>query len=333
MRVAVVGVTGAVGTEILRVMERRQFPVSELLPLASPRSAGKSVTFSGKEWTVREVNEAAFANVDVALFSAGATRSRQYVPAALAAGAVAIDNSSAFRMDEEVPLVVPEINGGALRARKNQGVIANPNCAAILLTMVLHPLKTLGNIERVVVSTYQSTSGAGALAMEELIAQTRGYLLGDEPEPQIFQWPIAFNLFSHNSDVEENGYNGEENKVMEETRKILDLPSLPISVTCVRVPILRAHCEAVNIEFDREVDEAHVRNVLRTMPGVRVVDERESNRFPMPRETAGGDDVWVGRIRRDQGHPRAIELFLSGDQLLKGAALNAVQIAEQVIGK
>ena len=330
MKVAVVGVTGAVGGEILRVLESRDFPVTELVPLASPRSAGNQVSLNGKEYTVQAVSEEAFTGVDVALFSAGATRSRQFAPAALAAGAMVIDNSSAFRMDDGVPLVVPEINGKLLESC-GRVVVANPNCAAILLTMVLHPLMSIAPIKRVIVSTYQSTSGAGALAMEELLAQTRGFLDGKEPDPAIFQWPIAFNLFSHNADVEGNGYNGEENKVMEETRKILGQSDLSISVTCVRVPILRAHCEAVNVEFDREVTEEEVREALKGSPGVRLQDDRENNHFPMPRTAAGGDDVWVGRIRRDLGHPRAIDLFLSGDQLLKGAALNAVQIAEAMV--
>jgi len=330
MRVAVVGVTGAVGTEILRVLESRNFPVTDLVPLASPRSAGTTVSFNGKEFPVQVLSREAFDGVDVALFSAGATRSREFAPAAMAAGAKVIDNSSAFRMDAEIPLVVPEINGDLL-ANCGNVVVANPNCAAILLTMVLHPLQSVANIERVVVSTYQSTSGAGALAMEELLTQTRGFLEGNEPDPAVFEWPIAFNLFSHNASVEEDGYNGEEKKVMEETQKILGRPALPISVTCVRVPVLRAHCEAVNVEFSREVTEEEVRAALDGKPGVRLQDDRENNHFPMPRSAAGGDDVWVGRIRRDKGHPRAIELFLSGDQLLKGAALNAVQIAEVMV--
>lgn len=332
MKVAVVGVTGAVGSEILRVLENRNFPVSELVPLASSRSAGKTVSFAGSEVKVQELRVEAFEGVDIALFSAGATRSRTFADAALKSGAWMIDNSSAFRMNPEVPLIVPEINGHLL-GEMNSKLVANPNCAAILLTMALEPLRKLAEIRRVVVSTYQSTSGAGAKAMDELLSQTRGLLDGQEPEPEVFQWPIAFNLFSHNSDVEENGYNGEENKVMEETQKILSMPSLPITVTCVRVPVLRAHCEAVNVEFDRPVGEEEIRAAYTGRPGVRLMDDRKGNRFPMPRDTAGQDDVFVGRIRQDVGHPNCIELFLSGDQLLKGAALNAVQIAEAVVNR
>ncbi len=330
MKVAIVGATGAVGTEMIGVLEQRAFPVTELIPLASPRSAGKIIAFRGEEVPVQVVSAEAFDGVDIALFSAGATRSREFVPAALNAGAWAIDNSSAFRMDPGVPLIVPEVNGTHMPKTRGT-VVANPNCAAILLTMALKPLLSVGSLRRVVVSTYQSTSGAGALAMEELVNQTRGYLEDQEPSPHIFQWPIAFNLFSHNSNIEANGYNGEENKVMEETRKILDLPSLPITVTCVRVPVLRAHCESVNVEFEEAVDVEAIRNALKAMPGVQLMDDREENRFPMPRHAAGKDDVFVGRIRQDAGCPNAIELFLSGDQLLKGAALNAVQIAEQVV--
>ncbi len=327
--IAVVGATGAVGTEILRVLEESAIEVGELRPLASERSVGKTVSFHGTDVPVSLLAEDAFDGIDVALFSAGATRSRGFAPAAQRAGAIVVDNSSAFRMDPAIPLVVPEINGHLLEG--HPPLIANPNCAAILLTMALHPLRRLGTLKRVIVSTYQSTSGAGAQAMEELVVQTRGYLEGQEPAPSVFTWPIAFNLFSHNADVESNGYNGEENKVMEETQKILDRPDLPISVTCVRVPILRAHCEAVNLEFDAPVSAASARAAYEGCPGVRVVDDRESNHFPMPREASGIDDILVGRFREDAGYANALEFFLSGDQLRKGAALNAVQIAERVL--
>ncbi len=329
LTVAVVGATGAVGTEILRVLESRDFPVGKLIPLASPRSVGRTVTFRGEEVAVQALQADAFEGVDIALFSAGASRSREFGPAARAAGALMVDNSSAFRMDPDVPLVVPEVNGTHLG--QHQGLIANPNCAAIILTMAVAPLRSLGVFKRLIVSTYQSTSGAGALGMAELLDQTRGYLDGDEPAPEVFQFPIAFNLFSHNADVEENGYNGEENKVMEETRKILGMPELPISVTCVRVPVLRAHCESINLELDRVVDLDEVRQAYADFPGVQVLDDRENNHFPMPREVAGTDDVRVGRIRHDFGRPMALDLFVSGDQLLKGAALNAVQIAELLV--
>ena len=329
LTVAVVGATGAVGTEILRVLESRDFPVGKLIPLASPRSVGRSLTFRGEEVPVQALQADAFEGVDIALFSAGASRSREFGPAARAAGALMVDNSSAFRMDPNVPLVVPEVNGTHLG--QHQGLIANPNCAAIILTMAVAPLRDLGVFKRLIVSTYQSTSGAGALGMAELLDQTRGYLDGNEPAPEVFQFPIAFNLFSHNADVEENGYNGEENKVMEETRKILGMPELPISVTCVRVPVLRAHCESINLELDQVVDLDEVRQAYAAFPGVQVLDDRGNNHFPMPREVAGTDDVLVGRIRHDFGRPMALDLFVSGDQLLKGAALNAVQIAELLV--
>jgi aspartate-semialdehyde dehydrogenase len=322
-KVAVVGATGAVGTEMLRVLERRQFPVAEVVPLASAASVGKTVAFRGQQVPVRELTSGAFEGVEIALFSAGATRSREFAPAAIQAGAVVIDNSSAFRMQEDVPLVVPEIN--AFEIASHKGIIANPNCAAIILCMAVAPLRSL---ERLVVSTYQSTSGAGARAMEELVAQTSGFLAGEEPAPQVFQWPIAFNLFSHNTRIYDNGYNDEENKVMAETRKILRRPDLRVTATCIRVATLRAHAESINVEFDRPVDEAAVREAFEGAPGVQLVDDRAGNHFPMPREAADRDDVLVGRIRRDLSSDRCIDLFVAGDQLLKGAALNAVQIAE-----
>lgn len=325
-KVAVAGVTGAVGTEMLKVLERREFPVDEVVPLASAGSVGKVVRFRGRELVVKELTAASFEGVDIALFSAGGARSKEFAPAAVGAGAVVIDNSSAFRMDPGVPLVVPEINAGEIA--RHHGVIANPNCAAIILTMAVAPLRQVGRLVRLVVSTYQSTSGAGARAMQELIDQTRGYLGGEEPAPAVFQWPIAFNLFSHNTRVYENGYNDEENKVINETRKILDDPALRVTATCIRVPTLRAHAESINVELDREVDLEAVRAAFEGFPGVRLVDDRGGNHFPMPREAADRDEVLVGRIRRDPSHDRAIELFVAGDQLLKGAALNAVQIAE-----
>ena len=325
-KVAVAGVTGAVGTEMLKVLEKRQFPVEHVVALASAGSAGKTLKFRGQELHVQELTAESFAGVEIALFSAGGARSKEFAPAAVAAGAVVIDNSSAFRMDPDVPLVVPEINAGEIARHK--GIIANPNCAAIILTMAVAPLRSLGTIKRIVVSTYQSTSGAGARAMQELIHQTRGYLGGAEPAPEVFQWPIAFNLFSHNTRVYDNGYNDEENKVMNETRKILADDGLRVAATCVRVATLRAHAESINVELDRTVDEAAIRAAYEAFPGVLLVDDRGNNHFPMPREAAERDEVLVGRIRRDPSHDHAIELFVAGDQLLKGAALNAVQIAE-----
>jgi aspartate-semialdehyde dehydrogenase len=328
LSVAVVGATGAVGREFLRLFESRGFPISELRLLASPRSAGQSVPFGGSEVPVQETTEISFEGIDFAFFSAGASTSRSFAPAALNSGAVVIDNSSAFRMDPQVPLVVPEINGHLVA--RDQKIYANPNCSAIILLMAIAPLRSLGSIERVIVSTYQSASGAGARAMAELEEQTRTVLSGGDPVPEVMPHVYAFNLFSHNTTINEHGYNDEEWKVIHESRKILDAPDLRINVTCVRVPVLRAHSESVTVEFAGEApSEDEVRQTLAHSPGVRVVDNREANHFPMPLEATGGDEVLVGRIRRDLSHPSAISMFIAGDQLLKGAALNAVQIAER----
>ena len=324
--VAIVGATGAVGQELLRTLNRRGFPVRNLRPLASPRSAGRRLQFGDSEVSVEAAGPESFAGVDVAFFSAGATRSRELVPAARAAGALVVDNSSAFRMDPEVPLVVPEVNLGALA--RHEGLVANPNCVAAILTVAVAPLRALARLERLVVSTYQSASGAGALAMEDLLVQTRAHLDGDPVVPRVLPHPYAFNLFSHDAPVEANGYNGEENKVMAETRKILDQPDLGITITCIRVPVLRAHTESIHVTFDQPVTPDAAREVLAAAPGLRLVDDPERNHYPMPQEASGHDDVLVGRIRSDPSHPNSLNLLVSGDQLLKGAALNAVQIAE-----
>jgi aspartate-semialdehyde dehydrogenase len=329
--VAVAGVTGAVGSEMLKVLERRQFPVAQLKPLASERSAGKQVAFAGKTLTIEELNERSFEGMDIALFATDTPISRQFAPAAAAAGAVVIDNSSAYRMDPNCPLIVPEVNADAMRG--HQGIIANPNCVAAILTVGINPLRQLANFRRLVISTYQSTSGAGAPGMQELWEQTKTVDDGGKAEPKFFQYPIAFNLFSHNTKIEENGYNGEENKVIKEARRILELPELAITVTCVRVPVLRAHSMAVNIEFDRPVDVQAARDVLANAPGVKLQDDRENNHFPMPLEVSEQNDVEVGRIRQDLSCPNALDIFIAGDQLLKGAALNAVQIAEMWIAQ
>jgi len=328
--VAVLGATGAVGQEFLRLFERRQFPVCELRLLASERSAGKRMSFRGEEHEVRAVTADSFHGIDVAFFSAGASRSREFAPHAVRSGAMVIDNSSAFRMDPAVPLVVPEINFDSIPA--DAKLIANPNCSAIVLLMAVAPLRKLGVIERIVVSTYQSASGAGAAAMEELVAQTKTVLEGSDPQPQVMPHPYAFNLFSHNTPINEYGYNDEEWKVIQESRKILGMPELRINVTCVRVPVLRAHSEAITVEFQGTApSEDDVRSVLASSPGLKLVDDRAGNHFPMPLEASGADEVLVGRIRRDLSHPAAISMFVSGDQLLKGAALNAVQIAERLL--
>lgn len=328
--VAVVGATGAVGQEFLRLFEQRNFPVGKLKLLASERSAGKQYTFRGSAVTVEPLAAAAFADVDVAFFSAGASRSREFIPAALAAGALVVDNSSAFRMDPSVPLVVPEINGELIR--KDHRLYPVANCSAIILLMAVAPLTHLGRIERIIVSTYQSASGAGAAAMQELEDQTRAVLNGEPAVPKVLPHPYAFNLFSHNTAINEQGYNEEEWKVIEESRKILGMPNLKINVTCVRVPVLRAHSESITVEFaDEAPAEEAVRGALSSFPGVRLVDDRAGNYFPMPADASGIDEVLVGRIRRDVSNPNAISLFCSGDQLLKGAALNAVQIAERFL--
>lgn len=328
---AVVGATGAVGGEFLRLFEERGFPISSLRLLASERSVGKKMSFKGTELTVEEATPAAFSGIDLAFFSAGASRSKALVPAALAAGAAVFDNSSAFRMDPEVPLVVPEVNGAEIRP--SQKMYAVPNCTAIILLVAVNPLRRLGQIERLIVSTYQSASGGGAGMMRELEDQTMAALdPGRSHSPNTAFPPYAFNLFSHNTAINEHGYNDEEWKVIKECRKILGLPDLRVNVTCVRVPVLRAHSESVTVEFAGEApSEEAVREVLAGSPGVRVVDDRANNRFPTPLDASGQGDVLVGRIRRDVSHPSAISMFIAGDQLLKGAALNAVQIAEGYI--
>ena len=330
--VAIAGATGAVGTEFLRVLERHDFPIASLRLLASERSEGKRIRFAGEELVVQRLTENAFEGVQIAFFSAGASRSRQFAPAAVRAGAVVIDNSSAFRMDPQVPLVVPEINIDD--AQHHQGVIANPNCSTIIMLMAVAPLHRRWRAKRVVVSTYQAASGAGAQAMQELLDQTAAALEGKEVTPRVLPHQIAFNLFSHNSAVNEYGYNEEEWKMIHESRKILHEPGLAITATCIRVPVLRAHSESINIEFaERRPSVEEARQALAEFPGVKLVDDRERNHFPMPIEATDREEVLVGRIREDVSNPMALDLFVSGDQLLKGAALNAVQIAEAMIAR
>ncbi|GIV17168.1 MAG: aspartate-semialdehyde dehydrogenase [Armatimonadota bacterium] len=330
--VAIAGATGAVGTEFLRVLEKHRFPIASLRLLASERSEGKKMTFAGETFTVQRLTEVSFDGVQIAFFSAGASRSRQFAPAAVRAGAVVIDNSSAFRMDPQVPLVVPEIN--MEDAREHKGIIANPNCSTIIMLMAVAPLHRRWRVKRVVVSTYQAASGAGAQAMQELLDQTTAVLEGKEVTPRVLPHQIAFNLFSHNSAINEWGYNEEEWKMIHESRKILHEPELAITATCVRVPVLRAHSESINIEFaQRRPSVQEAREALSAFPGVKLVDDRERNHFPMPIEASEREEVLVGRIREDISNPMALELFVSGDQLLKGAALNAVQIAEGMIAR
>jgi len=330
--VAVVGATGAVGVELMQCLEQRKFPLSKLRLFASARSAGKTLPFKGKPVTVEELTEDSFKGVDIALFSAGGSQSKRFAPAAVRHGTVVVDNSSAFRMDPGVPLVVPEINPEALREHK--GIIANPNCSTIISITPLWPIHKVNRIQRMIVATYQAASGAGAAAMEELRESTRAYLDGREYKNTVLPHPYAFNLFSHNSKIDpSNGYNEEEIKVMRETHKIYGDSSIRVAATCVRVPVLRAHSIAVNFECERPITPAQVREIVQGAPGVKLVDNVEQNYFPMPKDASGQDPILVGRIRQDVSDPsgRSIALFVAGDQLLKGAALNAVQIAELLL--
>ena len=328
---AIAGVTGAVGQEFLKIIEERDFPFDSLKMLASSRSAGKKIEFKGKEYIVEELTKDSFVRVNIALFSAGASRSREFAPAAVDAGAVVVDNSSAFRMDADVPLVIPEIN--SQKIKENNGIIANPNCSTIIGIVPVWPLHKANPVKRMVVSTYQAASGAGQSAMLELLEQTREVLAGKKPTCKAFKYQIAFNVFSHDSALEPNGYNLEETKMVNETRKIFDCPEIAITCTCIRIPVLRAHCESIDLEFTDPMSPDQVRDLLSTAPGVSVLDDRENNRFPMPIDASGKDDVFVGRIRQDESIPenRGINIWVAGDQLRKGAALNAIQIAEKLL--
>jgi len=326
--VAIVGATGAVGLELLQVLEERNFPVRSLRLLASERSAGKRLAFRGERIPVEVLRPDSFAGIDIAFFSAGGARSKEFAPYAVQAGAVVIDNSSAFRMDPETPLVIPEINPEAIA--QHRGIIANPNCSTIILLMALEPLRRLTRIRRIVVSTYQAASGAGAQAMQELLDATRAYLQGEPFEPKVLPYPYAFNLFSHNSAIGEDGYNEEERKMILETRKIWGDPEIAVSPTCVRVPVLRAHSESIVAELETRPSLEAIYEAYRAFEGVELVDDRARNHFPMPIEATGRDAVLVGRIRYEAGSPHGVALFACGDQLRKGAALNAVQIAERL---
>ena len=327
--VAIVGATGAVGIELIRCLEERRFPLSQLRLFASARSAGRTLPYQGEPLPVQELKEDSFRGVNIALFSAGGGISKRFGPLAAGQGAVVVDNSSAFRMDPSVPLVVPEINPEAVRGHR--GIIANPNCSTIIAITPLWPVHRANPVRRMIVSTYQAASGAGAAAMEELRESTRAYLEGRPYENRVLPHPYAFNLFSHNAAVDpQTGYNEEETKVVRETHKIFGDESIRIAATCVRVPVLRAHSIAINFECERPITPEQVREIVRTAPGVKLVDDPQRNYFPMPRDASGQDAILVGRIRRDISDPsgRSIALFVAGDQLLKGAALNAVQIAE-----
>lgn len=329
--VAIVGATGAVGAEMLKCLETSSFPTGRLRAFASERSVGRRLPFRDGEIELEALSERAFEGVDVALFASEADISKTYGEIALRSGAVVIDNSSAFRMDPSVPLVVPEVNGDLITA--GQRLYANPNCVAAIMAVALWPLHEAAGVRRIIASTYQAASGAGAAAMEELEVSTRAYLAGETYEPKVLPHPYAFNLFSHNTAIGPEGYNGEEMKVIAEMRKIMRLPELRVGVTCIRVPVLRAHAMSVTVEFERPLAVEAARELLSGAPGLRLVDDRARNHFPMPVECSGRNEVLVGRIREDLSDPtgRSLALFISGDQLLKGAALNAVQIAERLI--
>jgi len=329
--VAILGATGAVGTELLQLLEERSFPIKSLKLLSSPRSAGKQLSFQGKAITVEAVSKSAFDGIDIVLASAGGSISKHWAKDIVNAGALMIDNSSAFRMDASVPLVVPEVNPEA--AETHQGIIANPNCTTILMSVAIWPLHQIQAIQRIVVATYQSASGAGARAMEEVKQQTKAILAGETPPTESFPYPLAFNLFPHNTPLNEQGYCEEEMKMVNETRKIFSTPELKVSATCIRVPVLRAHSEAVNLEFEQPFEVSRAREAISTAAGVKLVEDWQANYFPMPVDASGQDDVLVGRIRQDISNPTGLELWLSGDQIRKGAALNAVQIAELVVAR
>jgi aspartate-semialdehyde dehydrogenase len=328
-RVAILGATGAVGTELMELLASRKFPLSDLKLLASPRSAGSTLDFQGEPLPVEVATEASFKGVDLVLASAGGSTSKAWAETIVNAGAVMIDNSSAFRMDPTVPLVVPEINPEA--AKGHQGIVANPNCTTILLGVAIWPLHQVSPIQRLVISTYQSASGAGARAMEEVKTQSLAILRGEAPQANILPYPLAFNLFPHNSALNELGYCEEELKMVNESRKIFGVPDLRLTATCVRVPVLRAHSEAVNIEFQEPFPVDKARALVAQAPGVKLVEDWVANYFPMPMDASGEDAVLVGRIRQDLSNPNALELWLCGDQIRKGAALNAVQIAELLV--
>ncbi len=328
MHIAVVGATGAVGREMCSILEQRRFPAERLTLLASTQSAGCKVRYAGTELTVAELTESSLEGINFALFSAGAEVAKAFAEVAQAAGTVIIDNSSAFRTDPQVPLVIPEVN--PQDAFEHHGLIANPNCSTIIMAVVVWPLHRVNPVRRIVVSTYQAASGAGAAAMKELQDQTRNILDGRPATPEALPYQSAFNLFSHDSPIDASGYNEEERKMANETRKMFHDDNIQITATCVRVPVLRAHSESINLTFQGPVGEQEVREILEGAAGVQVVDDRPSNYFPMPIDASGKDEVLVGRIRRDLSDPTgcSIAMFVCGDQLRKGAALNSIQILD-----
>lgn len=329
--VAIVGATGAVGQEMIDILRERNFPLKELRLLASERSAGKEIEHSGSRIEIKKLDENSFGGIDIALFSAGGSRSKEFAPAAVDAGAVVIDNSSAFRMEGDIPLVVPEINPHAIAGYRKRGIIANPNCTTAVTVMALKPLHDLARIKRVVASSYQAVSGAGAQAIEELRSQTLAWANSEEIHPKTFPHQIAFNLLPHIDSFLENGYTKEEMKLHNETRKILEDDTIAVTATTVRVPVFRAHSVSVNIETEKRITIKEAREALGKFPGVKVVDEPQNLKYPMPIDAAGRDECLVGRIREDYTVPAGLSFWVVGDQLRKGAALNAIQIAELLI--
>jgi aspartate-semialdehyde dehydrogenase len=328
---AIVGATGLVGSEFLKILEQRNFPINTLRLYASDRSAGKKLMFMGQELEVEETTEDSFKGIDIALFSAGADISRHFSPIAAKAGATVIDNSSAFRMDPQVPLVVPEVNPGDIHS--HTGIIANPNCSTIQMVVALNPLHQVNPIKRIIVSTYQAVSGTGANAMEELHQQTAQIMEGKQVEitPKAYPHQIAFNALPFIEAFMDNDYTTEEWKMVQETRKIMHEQDMPICATCVRVPVYIGHGESVNVEFDSPMSSKEAREILSMAPGIKVMDNPEKDIYPLPVQSEGTDDVFVGRIRQDVSHSNSLAIWVVADNLRKGAALNAVQVAEIVV--
>lgn len=329
LRVAIVGATGMVGQEFIKVLEQRKFPMKEVYLYASDRSAGRKMSVNHSYIEVKETANDSFNNIDIALFSAGADISKQFSPVAAKSGAVAIDNSAAFRMDDNVPLVVPEINAEDIKSHK--GIIANPNCSTIQMVVALYPLHKVNPIKRITVATYQSVSGTGAAAVEELSTQAKLLLKGLSVTSQVYPHQIAFNLFPEIDTFMDNGYTKEEWKMLQETRKIMHAPDILVSATCVRVPVYISHSLAVHAEFSQPMSPEEARKILSGAPGVKVVDEPSKSIYPYPVSAAGTDDVYVGRIRKDVSHPNGLAMWIVADNIRKGAALNAIQIAEEMI--
>jgi aspartate-semialdehyde dehydrogenase len=331
--VAVVGATGAVGNEMIKVLEQRNFPVGKLTLLASARSVGKKLACKGREIEVKELKEDSFAGIEIGLFSAGGSISTKFAPIAAAAGCVVVDNTNAFRMEPDIPLVIPEVNAEAIALYKNRGIIANPNCSTIQMVVALKPIYDAVGIKRVIVSTYQSVSGTGKKAIEELELQSRAILGGQKPVVKVYPYQIAFNCLPHIDVFLENGYCREEMKMVNETKKILNDPDIGVTATTVRVPVFKSHSESVNVETRRKITAAQVRELLSKAPGVKVVDNPKERSYPLAIDAAGRDETFVGRIREDESIPNGINLWVVSDNIRKGAALNAVQIAEILVSK